>query len=88
VIRESSKLSEAQPSASLSARSQAFLLNGLRASSTHSLALPAVMHVLALAGGLTWLGRFVLVVALARECRSPHSTAAAINILLRSRSSG
>jgi Protein of unknown function (DUF2868) len=78
VIRESSKLAGALPSAllptqspqsalplSLGAPSQAFLvkrserlLDRLRARS------PAVMHILALAGGLTWLGRFVLGVAL------------------------
>src|SRR5882757_2120287 len=66
VIRESSKLSEAQPSASLSARSQAFLVKrSARLLDPLRLRSPVVMHVLALAGGLTWLGRFVLVVALA-----------------------
>src|SRR5882757_11524326 len=64
VIRESSKLSEAQPSASLSARSQAFLVKrSARLLDPLRLRSPAVMHVLALAGGLTWLGRFVLVAA-------------------------
>ena len=66
VIRESSKLSEAQPSASLSAQSQTFLVKrSERLLHRLSLRSPAVMHVLELAGGLTWLGRFVLVVALA-----------------------
>ena len=64
--RELPKLPEAQPSALLPPESEAFLakraqrlLNGL---STRS---PAVMHVLALAGGFTWLGRFILLLALA-----------------------
>jgi hypothetical protein len=66
VIRDSSKLSEAQPSASLSAQSQAFLVKRSgRLLDRLRLRSPAVMHVLALAGGLTWLGRFVLVVAFA-----------------------
>jgi hypothetical protein len=60
VIRESVvKLSDMAPAATLSfviKRSER-LLDGLRLRS------PAVMHVLALAGGLTWLGRFVLVLA-------------------------
>jgi len=61
-----SQLTEAQPAATLSSQSQAFLvdrserlLERLRARS------PVVMHVLALSGGLTWLGRLVLVAALA-----------------------
>ena len=66
VIRESSKLSEAQPSAVLSGQSQAFLVKrSQRLLDRLRLRSPAVMHVLALAGGLTWLGRFVLVAAFA-----------------------
>ena len=66
VIRESSKLSEAQPSAVLSRQSQAFLIKrSQRLLDRLRLRSPAVMHVLALAGGLTWLGRFVLVAAFA-----------------------
>jgi Protein of unknown function (DUF2868) len=66
VMRESPKLSEAQPSAPLSPQSEAFLarraerlLDRLRLRS------PVVTHLLALAGGLTWLGRFVLILAFA-----------------------
>ena len=81
VVRESSKLSEArlrpaqssvappgeaQASALLSPQTEAFLisraerlLDRLRTRS------PAVIHILALAGGVTWLGRFVLVLAIA-----------------------
>jgi hypothetical protein len=67
VIRQSSgKPLEAQPSAALSSQAQTFLvrrsqqlLDRLRLRS------PAVMNVMALAGGLTWLGRFVLVAAVA-----------------------
>ena len=67
IIRESSsKRIEAQPSAALSAQSQKFLVKrSERLFDRLRLRSPAVMHVLALAGGLTWLGRFVLVVALA-----------------------
>jgi hypothetical protein len=67
VLRESSaKRAEAQPSAVLSAQSQAFLVKrSMRLFDRLSLRSPAVMHILALAGGLTWLGRFVLVMALA-----------------------
>jgi hypothetical protein len=67
VLREaSSKRVEAQPSAVLSAQSQAFLVKrSARLLDRLSLRSPAVIHVLALAGGLTWLGRFVLVMALA-----------------------
>jgi hypothetical protein len=64
VVRESGKLSDS--GASLSPQSEAFLirraerlLDRLRKRS------PAVMHILALAGGITWLGRFVLLLALA-----------------------
>jgi Protein of unknown function (DUF2868) len=65
VIRET-KLSLAQPSASLSTQSQAFLVKrSERLLDRLRLRSPVVMHVLALAGGLTWLGRFVLVAALA-----------------------
>jgi hypothetical protein len=71
VVRESSQSRtatplQAQSSALLSPQSEAFLvrraerlLDRLRTRS------PVVMHILALAGGLTWLGRFVLVIALA-----------------------
>jgi hypothetical protein len=66
VMRESAKLSEAQPSAPLSPQAEAFLvrraerlLDRLRSRS------PAVTHILALAGGLTWLGRFIQVLAFA-----------------------
>ena len=66
VARESTRLAEALPSVPLAPQSEAFLvrraerlLERLRSRS------PAVMHILALAGGLTWLGRFVLVLALA-----------------------
>ena len=66
VIRESPKLSEAQPSAVLSGQSRAFLVKrSQRLLDRLRLRSPAVMHVLALAGGLTWLGRFVLVAAFA-----------------------
>jgi hypothetical protein len=65
VLRESGKL-EAQPTAALSPQSQAFLVKRSdRLLDRLRLRSPAVMHVLALAGGLTWLGRFVLVLALA-----------------------
>src|SRR3954451_7206759 len=65
VLRESGKL-EAQSSAALSPRSQAFLIRRSdRLLDRLRLRSPAVMHVLALAGGLTWLGRFVLVAAVA-----------------------
>jgi hypothetical protein len=64
VVRESGKLSDS--GASLSPQSEAFLirraerlLDRLRTRS------PAVMHILSLAGGITWLGRFVLLLALA-----------------------
>src|SRR5882724_3687513 len=67
VLREtSSKRVEAQPSAVLSAQSLAFLVKrSARLLDRLSLRSPAVIHVLALAGGLTWLGRFVLVMELA-----------------------
>src|SRR5436305_11645855 len=66
VLRDSGKLAEAQPSAALSPRSQAFLIKrSQRLLERLKLRSPAVMHVLALAGGLTWLGRFVLVAAVA-----------------------
>ena len=67
ILRESSsKRIEAQPSAALSAQSRRFLVKrSERLFDRLRLRSPAVMHVLALAGGLTWLGRFVLVVALA-----------------------
>ncbi|HEY2400278.1 MAG TPA: DUF2868 domain-containing protein [Steroidobacteraceae bacterium] len=65
VLRESGKL-EAQPTAALSPQSQAFLVKRSdRLLDRLRLRSPAVMHVLALAGGLTWLGRFVLVLAVA-----------------------
>jgi hypothetical protein len=66
VVRESTRLGAAESGAPLSPGAEAFLvrraerlLERLRSRS------PAVLQVLALAGGLTWLGRFVLVVALA-----------------------
>ncbi|MFL6602003.1 MAG: hypothetical protein ACJ8R9_11820 [Steroidobacteraceae bacterium] len=79
VVRDSSKLSEArlraadaqppgqaQASALLSSQTETFLvrraerlLDRLRTRS------PAVVHILALAGGVTWLGRFVLLLAIA-----------------------
>jgi hypothetical protein len=78
VIREPSNQSGARPSAllptqspaqssmSLSPQVQAFLVKrSERLLDRLRLRSPAVMHVLALAGGLTWLGRFVLIVALA-----------------------
>ncbi len=67
IIRESaSKRVEAQPSAVLSAQSQAFLVKrSERLLERLRLRSPAVIHVLALSGGLTSLGRFVLVAALA-----------------------
>jgi hypothetical protein len=65
VLRESGKL-EAQPSAALSPQSQAFLVKRSdRLLDRLRLRSPAVMHVLALAGGLSWLGRFVMVAAVA-----------------------
>src|SRR3981081_1618781 len=64
VVRESGKLSDS--GAPLSTQSERFLikraerlLDRLRTRS------PAVMHILALAGGITWLGRFILLLALA-----------------------
>ena len=66
VLRDSGKLAEAQPSAALSPQSQAFLIKrSQRLLDRLKLRSPAVMHVLALAGGLNWLGRFVLVAAVA-----------------------
>src|SRR3569833_2867531 len=66
VLRESGKLTEAQPVATLSPQSQAFLIKRSgRLLDRLRLRSPAVMHVLALAGGRTWLGRFLLVAALA-----------------------
>src|SRR2546423_107453 len=79
VVRDSSKLSEArlraadaqppgqaQASALLSSQTETFLvrraerlLDRLRTRS------PAVVHILALAGGVPWLGRFVLLLAIA-----------------------
>ena len=65
VLRESGKV-EAQASAPLSPQSQAFLVKRSdRLLDRLRLRSPAVMHVLALAGGLTWLGRFVLLAAVA-----------------------
>jgi Protein of unknown function (DUF2868) len=56
----------AQPSMSLSTQSQVFLVKRAeRLLDRLRLRSPAVMHVLSLAGGLTWLGRCVLVAALA-----------------------
>jgi hypothetical protein len=65
VIRESTaKRPEAEPAAALSAQSQAFLVKrSQRLLDRLRLRSPAVTHVLTLAGGLTWLGRFVLVAA-------------------------
>ena len=66
VLRDSGKLAEAQPSAALSPQSLAFLIKrSQRLLDRLKLRSPAVIHVLALAGGLTWLGRFVLVAAVA-----------------------
>jgi Protein of unknown function (DUF2868) len=63
VLRESGK-PEAQASAALSPQAQAFLIKRSdRLLERLRLRSPAVMHVLALAGGLTWLGRIVLVAA-------------------------
>jgi hypothetical protein len=63
---EAQRLGEAQTSALLSPQVEAFLvrraerlLDRLRTRS------PAVVHILALAGGVTWLGRFVLLLAIA-----------------------
>jgi hypothetical protein len=57
---------EAQTSALLSSQAERFLIRRaehlLERLRTRS---PAVLHILALAGGVTWLGRFVLLVALA-----------------------
>jgi hypothetical protein len=65
VIREAPELRRAEPGTALSPRSETFLirraerlLERLRARS------PAVTNILELAGGLTWLGRVVLVAAL------------------------
>src|SRR6266581_1661674 len=62
--RESQQLGQAQASALLSPQVEGFLvrraerlLDRLRTRS------PAVVHILALAGGITWLGRFVLLLA-------------------------
>src|SRR4051812_15816907 len=64
VLRDSGKHLEARPSAALSPQSQAFLIKrSQRLLDRLKLRSPAVMQVLALAGGLTWLGRFVLVAA-------------------------
>src|ERR1700761_7414020 len=57
VVREAPKLTR-DSDAFIARRAQA-LLERLRTRS------PAVTHVLALAGGVTWLARFVLIVALA-----------------------
>jgi len=57
VIRESPKLSESRSDAFLIRRAER-LFDGLRTRS------PVVVHILALAGGVTWLGRCVLVLAL------------------------
>jgi len=55
---------ETQPSATLSSQSQAFLVHrSQRLLERLRLRSPAVTHVLALASGLTWLGRFVLIAA-------------------------
>jgi len=60
------KITETQPSAVLSGPSQAFLLKrAARLFERLRLRSPVVMHVLALADGLTWLGYFVLIAALA-----------------------
>jgi hypothetical protein len=60
------KITDTQPSAALSGQSQAFLLKrAARLFERLRLRSPVVMHVLALAGGLTWLGYFVLIAALA-----------------------
>ena len=60
----SAPVTEALSSATLTPQSQAFLINRAeRLLDRLRLRSPAVMHVLALAGGLTWLGRFVLVAA-------------------------
>jgi hypothetical protein len=65
VIRDSAtQRPEAGPVAALSAQSQAFLVKrSRRLLDRLKLRSPAVMHVMALSGGLTWLGRFVLVAA-------------------------
>src|SRR5260370_33770377 len=66
---------EAQTSALLSSQAERFLIRRaerlLERLSTRS---PAVLHILALAGGVTWLGRFVLLVALAAgiSLLAPH----------------
>jgi hypothetical protein len=59
VVRESPKLSEGRDTETFLVRRAGRLLHGLRSRS------PAVMHILSLAGGITWLGRFVLILALA-----------------------
>src|SRR5437762_52040 len=57
---------EAPPSAPLSSQTERFLISRaerlLERLRTRS---PAVVHILALAGGVTWLGRFVLLLSLA-----------------------
>src|SRR5262249_17203513 len=57
VIRESPKLSGSRSDAFLIRRAER-LFERLRTRS------PAVVHILSLAGGVTWLGRFVLLLAL------------------------
>src|SRR5579872_1634443 len=53
-----------RPSSALPASSESFLLRrATRLLSKLTLRAPAVLHVLALAGGLTWMGRALLVVA-------------------------
>ena len=75
VLRESPGLSEArtgaiqadsgQGSAALTRAAQSFLVRrGQRLLEKLRTRSPAVLHILALAGGVTWLGRFVLLLAL------------------------
>lgn len=64
-LRDSSPPSEARASTSLSAAAQTFLVKRAQRllDRLHKRS-PAVLHILTLAGGVTWLGRFVLLMAI------------------------
>jgi hypothetical protein len=65
-MRDFAKLSVAEAAAPLTPQSEAFLLRRAdRLLARLRVRSPAVMQVLALSGGLTWLGRIVLVLAVA-----------------------
>src|SRR5580698_6958938 len=65
-MRDFAKLSVAEAAGPLAPQSEAFLLRRAdRLLDRLRVRSPAVMQVLALSGGLTWLGRIVLVLAVA-----------------------